>query len=159
VLHDHRGAATRQEMDRPVREGMFLVAAGARRLGARAPATREFCELLRTPERRVWLDWLIAYCLETGRGKKLDRLADAITAMGPPSAFLDDVTGGSQSVRSRLAAEGSPYCRPPETRLNGCPAPAMLRAFSRQPQRTDRAGDQGSPPRDAVPVTYNLAAP
>jgi hypothetical protein len=47
------GAATRQEMDRPVREGMFLVAAGARRLGARAPATREFCELLRTPERRV----------------------------------------------------------------------------------------------------------
>jgi hypothetical protein len=38
---------------------------------------REFCELLRTPTRRVWLDRLIAYYFETGRGMKLDRVADA----------------------------------------------------------------------------------
>ena len=56
--------------------------------------------------RRVWLDRLIAYYLETGRGMKLDRVADAIAAMEALSAFLDDVTGGGESVRSRLAAEG-----------------------------------------------------
>jgi hypothetical protein len=67
---------------------------------------REFCDLLRTPARRVWLDRLIAYYLETGRGTKLDRVADAIIAMEALSAFLDDVTGGGESVRSRLAAEG-----------------------------------------------------
>jgi hypothetical protein len=67
---------------------------------------REFCELLLTPARRVWLDRLIAYYLECGRGIKLDRVADAIAAMEALSAFLDDVTGGGESVRSRLAAEG-----------------------------------------------------
>ena len=67
---------------------------------------REFCELLLTPARRVWLDRLIAYYLETGRGMKLDRVADAIAAMEALSAFLDDVAGGGESVRSRLAAEG-----------------------------------------------------
>ena len=67
---------------------------------------REFCELLRTPERRVWLDRLTAYYLETGRGEKLDRVTDAINAMEALSAFLDTVTGGGESVRSRLAAEG-----------------------------------------------------
>jgi hypothetical protein len=67
---------------------------------------REFCELLLTPARRVWLDRLIAYYLETGRGMKLDRVADAIAAMEALSAFLDDVAGGGESVKSRLAAEG-----------------------------------------------------
>jgi hypothetical protein len=67
---------------------------------------REFCELLLTPTRRVWLDRLIAYYLETGRGMKLGRVADAIAEMETLSAFLDDVTDGDESVRSRLAAEG-----------------------------------------------------
>ena len=67
---------------------------------------REFCELLLTPARRVWLDRLIAYYLETGRGTKLDRVADAIAAMEELSAFLDDVIGGGESVSSRLAVEG-----------------------------------------------------
>jgi hypothetical protein len=67
---------------------------------------REFCELLRTPGRRVWLDRLIAYYLETGRGMKLDRVADAIAAIEALSNLLDDVAGGGESVRSRLVAEG-----------------------------------------------------
>jgi hypothetical protein len=67
---------------------------------------REFCELLRTPARRIWLDRLIAYYLDTGRGMKLDRVAAAIAALEALSGFLDDVTGGGESVRSRLAAEG-----------------------------------------------------
>ena len=67
---------------------------------------REFCELLRTPERRIWLDRLIAYYLETGRGMKLDRVTDAIAAIEALSGLLDDVAGGGESVRSRLAAEG-----------------------------------------------------
>jgi hypothetical protein len=67
---------------------------------------REFCELLRTPERRIWLDRLILYYLETGRGMKLDRVTDGIAAIEALSSLLDDVTGGGQSVRSRLAAEG-----------------------------------------------------
>jgi hypothetical protein len=45
------------------------------------------------------------YYLETGRGMKLDRVADAIAVMETLSAFLDDVTDGGESVRSRLAAE------------------------------------------------------
>lgn len=65
-----------------------------------------FCELLLTPTRRVWLDRLIAYYLETGRAMELDRVAEAIAAMEVLFAFLDDVTGGGESVRSRLAAEG-----------------------------------------------------
>lgn len=67
---------------------------------------REFCELLRMPARRVWLDRLIAYYLETGRGMKLDRVADAIAAMEALSSLLDDVAGGGESIRARLAAEG-----------------------------------------------------
>jgi len=67
---------------------------------------REFCDLLRTPERRIWLDRLIGYYLETGRGTKLDRVTEAITAIEALSALLDHVTGGGESVRSRLAAEG-----------------------------------------------------
>jgi hypothetical protein len=67
---------------------------------------REFCELLRTPERRIWLDRLVAYYLETGRGMKLDRVTDAVAAIEALSSLLDDVAGGGQSVRSRLAAEG-----------------------------------------------------
>ena len=67
---------------------------------------REFCEALRTPARRIWLDRLIAYYLETGRGMKLDRVAEAITAMEALSGLLDNVAGGGKSVRSRLAAEG-----------------------------------------------------
>jgi hypothetical protein len=58
------------------------------------------------PARRLWLDRLIACYLETGPGTKLDRVAAAITAMEALSAFLDDVSGGGESVRSRLAAEG-----------------------------------------------------
>ena len=67
---------------------------------------REFRDLLGTPARRVWLDRLIAYYLETGHGMKLDRVADAIAAMEALSALLDEVVGGGESVRSRLAAEG-----------------------------------------------------
>ena len=67
---------------------------------------REFCELLRTPQRRIWLDRLITYYLETGRGMKLDRVTDGITAMEALSSLLDNVAGGGNSVRSRLAAEG-----------------------------------------------------
>jgi hypothetical protein len=67
---------------------------------------REFCELLHTPARRVWLDRLIAYFLETGHGRKLGRVADAVAAMEALSGFLDHVTGGGESIRSRLAAEG-----------------------------------------------------
>jgi len=67
---------------------------------------REFCGLLRIPERRIWLDRLVLYYLETGRGMKLGRVADGIAAIESLSSLLDDVTGGGQSVRSKLAAEG-----------------------------------------------------
>jgi hypothetical protein len=67
---------------------------------------REFCELLRMPTRRVWMDRLIAYYLETGRGQKLERVADAIAAIETLSSFLDKAVGGGESVKSRLEAEG-----------------------------------------------------
>jgi hypothetical protein len=54
----------------------------------------------------VWLDRLTAYYLETGRGQKLDRVTEAITAIEALSSLPDHVTGGGQSVKSRLAAEG-----------------------------------------------------
>jgi hypothetical protein len=81
--------------------GQDMIIAGEDRL----LSYREFCELLQAPERRVWLDRLIAYYLETGRGTKMERANDAIASVEALSAFLDEVTGGGGSVRSRLAAE------------------------------------------------------
>lgn len=72
----------------------------------RVRSYREFCELLRMPTRRVWMDRLIAYYLETGRGQKLERVAAAIAAIEALSGFLDETVGGGESIQSRLEAEG-----------------------------------------------------
>jgi hypothetical protein len=67
---------------------------------------REFCELLRTPESRVWLDRILKFYLETGRGEKDDRALKAISAMQELAGFLDKCVGGGTAIASRWAAEG-----------------------------------------------------
>jgi hypothetical protein len=67
---------------------------------------REFCRMLRDPESRVWLDRLINFFLETGRGQKVDRALTAVTAMWELAAFLDECVGGGRAIESRWSAEG-----------------------------------------------------
>jgi hypothetical protein len=67
---------------------------------------REFCELLRTPESRVWLDRAFRFYLETGQGQKSDRALKAIAAMQELAGFLDKCVGGGGTIDSRWAAEG-----------------------------------------------------
>jgi hypothetical protein len=82
--------------------GQDMIVAGEDRVRS----FREFCELLRTPANRVWMDRLIAYYLETGRGEKLERIAEAVTAIEALSSFLDNAVGGGESIKTRLEAEG-----------------------------------------------------
>jgi hypothetical protein len=72
--------------------------------GDRVRSYREFCDLLIDPASRVWMDRLIYYYLETGRGQKTERIHSAIAAIEELSGFLDSVVGGSDSVSARLSA-------------------------------------------------------
>jgi hypothetical protein len=67
---------------------------------------REFCELLCAAESRVWLDRILKFYLETGRGQKRDRAIKAISAMQELADFLDKCAGGGRAIASRWAAEG-----------------------------------------------------
>ncbi|WP_176741055.1 hypothetical protein [Streptomyces agglomeratus] len=75
--------------------------------GNRVRTYREFCELLMDPERRVWLDILIHFTLETSQGRKQQRLHDVLEAVRDLSDFLDQSLAGGQSLRARWAAEGA----------------------------------------------------
>jgi hypothetical protein len=67
---------------------------------------REFCELLRAPGSRVWLDRIFKFYLEIGRGLKTERSLKAISAMENLAGFLDRCVGGGGAIASRWAAEG-----------------------------------------------------
>jgi len=67
---------------------------------------REFCELLRASESRVWLDRVFNFYLEAGRGQKEDRAIKVIYAMQELDSFLDKCVGGGRAIASRWAAEG-----------------------------------------------------
>jgi hypothetical protein len=67
---------------------------------------REFCENLKDPEWRTWMDGLIVFHLETARGEKEWRAEAIIEALGELSEFLDECVGGGHSIESRLRAEG-----------------------------------------------------
>ena len=73
---------------------------------ARLISYREFCQLLQDPERRVWFDRLLEYYIESGRGEKLARVNDALSAMQELSRFLDDAVGGGESIKERFESEG-----------------------------------------------------
>jgi hypothetical protein len=67
---------------------------------------REFCQLLQSPERRIWFDRLLVYYLETGQGAKLARVENALSAIQELSGFLDDAIGGGESIKERFESEG-----------------------------------------------------
>jgi hypothetical protein len=67
---------------------------------------REFCQMLRDPESRVWLDRLINFFLETGQGQKADRALTAVNAMWELAAFLDECVRGGGAIESRWSADG-----------------------------------------------------
>ena len=72
--------------------------------GGRVRSYKEFCGILCNPSSRVWLDRLVDYYLETGRGQKLDRVHRTITAIEELSVFLDSVVGGGDSLAARFKA-------------------------------------------------------
>jgi hypothetical protein len=73
---------------------------------ARLRTYREFCDLLRSDESRVWLDRVTNFYLEVGLGKKKDRSMTAVSAMLELKDFLDRCVGGGHATASRWAAEG-----------------------------------------------------
>ena len=75
------------------------------RAEARLRTYREFCELLRDPDSRIWFDRIFTFFLETGRGKKTDRALNAISAMENLVGFLDQCVGGGSAIASRWNAE------------------------------------------------------
>lgn len=62
---------------------------------------REFCQILRNPDSRVWLDRLINFLLETGQGQKTDRALTAVNAMREPAAFHLEAWGSLQVAGAR----------------------------------------------------------
>jgi hypothetical protein len=71
---------------------------------------REFCDLLRDPNQRVWLDRLINYYLKIGKGdhQQLELVHDAVAAIRLFTDFLDVCVGGGRSIQSRWEAEERP---------------------------------------------------
>jgi len=67
---------------------------------------REFCEYLRIPEKRVWMDRLIQFYLDAGRGDNLKSVEEAVAAIEELSNFLDDAAGGGESIRARMEGAG-----------------------------------------------------
>ena len=74
--------------------------------GSRVRSYRDFCDLLRNPTTRVWMDRLINYYLETGCGQKINRVHNAITAIEELSAFLDEAVSGGDSIAARSRGAG-----------------------------------------------------
>jgi hypothetical protein len=66
---------------------------------------REFCRLLRNPDRRPWVEPLVLYHLLLGRGENLGRVRLLVDATAELAEFLDDHVGGGESIRSRAEAE------------------------------------------------------
>jgi hypothetical protein len=73
---------------------------------ARLRTYREFCQLLEDPGARVWLDRLLSFYLETGRGEKRGRVEHAVAAMGELAEFLDGCVGGGRAITMRWESEG-----------------------------------------------------
>ena len=67
---------------------------------------REFCDMLRDPEARVWLDRILMSYLETGRGERNDRANNVISSIQELVTFLDHCVGGGGAITSCWAAEG-----------------------------------------------------
>lgn len=71
---------------------------------------REFCDLLRDPSQRVWLDRLINYYLKIEKGdqQQLELARSAVAATRVLTDFLDACVGGGRSIQSRWEAEERP---------------------------------------------------
>ena len=61
---------------------------------------REFCDMLRDPEARVWLDRILMSYLETGRGERNDRANNVISSIQELVTFLDHCVGGGGAITS-----------------------------------------------------------
>jgi len=76
------------------------------RSDSRLRSYREFCEYLRIPEKRVWMDRLIQFYLNVGGGNKMKNIEEVIAAIDRLSNFLDAAVGGGESIRARTELEG-----------------------------------------------------
>ncbi|MDX5563538.1 hypothetical protein PYK79_09720 [Streptomyces sp. ID05-04B] len=66
---------------------------------------REFCDLLRQPDRRVWADPLIWFHLAVANGERRPDLRRVLDAVQELSGFLDESLAGGASLRARWDAE------------------------------------------------------
>lgn len=66
---------------------------------------REFCNLLRS-EDSIWFNRLLEYFIQTGQGKNMGRVDEALKAMAELSKFIDDAVGGGESLEQRYKSEG-----------------------------------------------------
>ncbi|GAA4468914.1 hypothetical protein [Phytohabitans houttuyneae] len=66
---------------------------------------REFCQLLQKPDRRPWIEPVVLYHLQLGRGENLGRVRLLIDATAELAEFLDGHVGGAESIGSRSEAE------------------------------------------------------
>jgi hypothetical protein len=73
--------------------------------GQRKLSYREFCELLRSAERRVWCDRLIRFYRELGEGRHEEQRARVRTSLHELSGFLDYVVGGGVSLKAIVGSE------------------------------------------------------
>jgi hypothetical protein len=69
---------------------------------------REFCESLRVPEKRAWMDRLIQFYLNAGRGENLTNIKEAVTAIEELSNFLDAAVSGGESIKARMGSDELP---------------------------------------------------
>jgi hypothetical protein len=68
---------------------------------------REFCEVLRNPEKRKWFDRLLNFYIDSGQGTSLDRALNVVDAMRNLAALLDKVVG-SAAYAERYKVENVP---------------------------------------------------
>lgn len=66
---------------------------------------REYCALLRVPDRRIWHDRLLALMLGFGRGEETGRVQALLDVMRDLSRFLDSVVAGGDSLAERVRVD------------------------------------------------------
>ena len=75
----------------------------------RVMAYREFCELIRNKEKGVWLNGLLNFSIETGKGKNEQRLDEILDSIISLSRFLEKSMKSDASIKARMLSEELPF--------------------------------------------------
>ncbi|NEQ48587.1 MAG: hypothetical protein F6K11_00425 [Leptolyngbya sp. SIO3F4] len=69
---------------------------------------REFCNLLKNPETRVWFDRLLFFYIDINQCKRLHIVTQILRTIYSLSDFCDRSVRGNSSIDTRLKAENKP---------------------------------------------------